>query len=405
MQEFLIEFWDRDNKENIVPLLHRRYDGAIYFFLKESSPTFSESKTLTDFMFSRYGFKPLFVELKDPSLPAISQVFLETVLDHPGCHFDFDITGGYEVFSAAVGYFLRSVPGDNVSVVLYNVYRDELTFTTRKDPESGEENGLLFSEFVSLSGGSVLSMDEGGKLNYQNPKYRKEVLDLYGSIRFCFNEWNRFLSLSSDTSSEDGRNVFLRKASKKADIQSARAVLAQLKRDGLASYSESVSPESVLFRYRMTRYSGKKQIWNKGGSALEQYAHLAAEETGLFRDVHSEVILDWDKNNAKTETNPQNEIDLVMMAKNTPVFVSCKNSLPTKDYLYEILVIARHFGGKYAIPALFCSEKAPMSVKERAKESGVVLVDGIARISYGEFKTLLAERFEEMFSRIRYPSV
>ena len=45
--------------------------------------------------------------------------------------------------------------------------------------------------------------------------------------------------------------------------------------------------------------------------------------------------------------------------------------------MYEISVLTRHFGGKYAVAMLLCTLPASSPVKERAMEMGVVLIDNI----------------------------
>ena len=82
-----------------------------------------------------------------------------------------------------------------------------------------------------------------------------------------------------------------------------------------------------------------------------------------------------------------------MMRKNLPILASCKNTFPQNEFLYEILTVSRHYGGFYSTPALFSSGIASPTVRERAKEMGIVLIDGIRKLSLTE----LTEKIKDAF--------
>ena len=81
------------------------------------------------------------------------------------------------------------------------------------------------------------------------------------------------------------------------------------------------------------------------------------------------------------------------MHRNLPILASCKNTVPINDYLYEISTMAKHYGGYFAKGVLFATEKASATVKERAKEMGITLIDGIKELSTKELAEKLTLHF------------
>ena len=90
----------------------------------------------------------------------------------------------------------------------------------------------------------------------------------------------------------------------------------------------------------------------------------------------------------------RNEIDLILMRENLPILASCKNTVPQNEHLYEIMIMAKHYGGYFATPALFSSGRATESIRKRAKEMGIVLIDGIRFKTPEQMKLLLQKKFQ-----------
>jgi len=135
-------------------------------------------------------------------------------------------------------------------------------------------------------------------------------------------------------------------------------------------------------------------LFEKAGNLLEMYAALAAWESGAFHDVRVGVTVDWNgKNEFGRLPDPRNEIDLVLMHRNRIVLASCKNNAPQNDYLYEISTMARHYGGIFAAPVLISSLAASPTVRKRAMEMGILLIDGVSKISYDALVQIWKKQF------------
>jgi hypothetical protein len=81
-----------------------------------------------------------------------------------------------------------------------------------------------------------------------------------------------------------------------------------------------------------------------------------------------------------------NEIDRLLMHGAVPVFVSCKLGGVPKEALYEVDTVAARFGGTYAVRALVCSrlsgsESARKAIRQRARDMGILLIEGVDGLS------------------------
>ena len=97
------------------------------------------------------------------------------------------------------------------------------------------------------------------------------------------------------------------------------------------------------------------------------------------------VSLDWDSEIIHSAPDVRNEVDAMATCGYTPVLISCKNTRVENEYLYEIMVMAKHYGGRHARAAIVSSVECMPNVKLRAEEMGVVLIDNVQALSLQEF--------------------
>ena len=112
------------------------------------------------------------------------------------------------------------------------------------------------------------------------------------------------------------------------------------------------------------------------GTWLELYAFIMAKRSGWFHDCQMSVVIDWD-GIPQRKDNVVNEIDVMLMRGITPIFISCKTSVPTTESLNEIELYAKKLGGSGAKSMLVTTaalNDAP-TVRIRAKELDLILVE------------------------------
>ena len=176
-----------------------------------------------------------------------------------------------------------------------------------------------------------------------------------------------------------------------------QTIYARLKRIGSVSNERTIYLDGRNFvRFSLNVPEEAQFLYDKAGTILEMYSALCAEESGIFHDIRVGVKLDWNGSIIYGQgPDPYNEIDLILMRNNLPIFVSCKNTEPKNEQLYEIMVMAKHYGGYFATPALFCSGNATLGVKKRADEMGVILIDGIRAKTPETMVSILKKKFGE----------
>lgn len=112
------------------------------------------------------------------------------------------------------------------------------------------------------------------------------------------------------------------------------------------------------------------------GTWLEMYVYILAIQSGHFDEVYMSVTLDWD--GKPDPFNVVNEIDVVMMKENLPIFVSCKMSNPSVEAINELAVYARQFLGPRHRAGLVTLENLDRGyeiLKNRMEEMDLFLID------------------------------
>ena len=113
------------------------------------------------------------------------------------------------------------------------------------------------------------------------------------------------------------------------------------------------------------------------GIWLELFAYVSAKRSGLFSDVRTSVLVDWDGSEYNSK-GTRNEVDVLAVHNVTPVFISCKMGVPTPLALSEIKMLSDKFGGERTQTVLLTAadvEKKNPAVAQRARDLGIYLLD------------------------------
>ena len=109
------------------------------------------------------------------------------------------------------------------------------------------------------------------------------------------------------------------------------------------------------------------------GSVLELYVYKACIDTGLFQDVHTSAVVDWEGDNK--QGNVTNEIDVMACRGVTPVFISCKTCDVKTEALNELAILRDRFGGGIAQAAIVTAENGSAIMRKRAAELDIRVID------------------------------
>ena len=141
-----------------------------------------------------------------------------------------------------------------------------------------------------------------------------------------------------------------------------------------AKLIEDYSVKDYSYKYRF-KNAYIAQCIKKAGNVFEQHVYKKIKtEWQEFTDLSVGVEIDWDLIDTCKATEVSNEIDVFVLKGYVPIFISCKAEKienVDQDVLYELDVVARRLGGKYAkkILAVIYDWKGKHS--ERAKDMDI----------------------------------
>ena len=153
-------------------------------------------------------------------------------------------------------------------------------------------------------------------------------------------------------------------------IQAPEKALSDLEKLGFLLDLQITRGERVSFRFRDQQI----RTWLRDvGSVLELYTYKACLDTGLFDDVRTSAVVDWEEN--KKDNAVSNELDVMATRGVTPVFISCKTCDVKTEALNELAVLRDRFGGQIARAAIVTAERGRTVMRNRASELNIQVID------------------------------
>lgn len=236
---------------------------------------------------------------------------------------------------------------------------------------------ITFREIVQLHGG-----DFSGTMHSPPPKERFEDIIRMSEYIFCHtSEWKKTSSYIQQANSE---NYFLDQLTFSAPLkyrsnkrmQHCDVPLLKKLQDNHFIYDLRIETESNKERISFwitDEYSREMLITT--GSWLEAFLYSIAKRSAIFSEVHQGLKIDWD--GKETMYNVINEIDLVLMKNEVPIFVSCKMRDVTTPAVNELEVYTEEFAGKYAQKVIATTDRMTenCSMYHRCRELGIKIID------------------------------
>ena len=106
---------------------------------------------------------------------------------------------------------------------------------------------------------------------------------------------------------------------------------------------------------------------------LELYVYKTCLDTGLFQDVITSAVVDWDGSSGRNAVT--NELDVMCTRGITSLFISCKTCDAKTEALNELAILRDRFGGRISRAAIVTAEKAGSALRNRASELGIAVID------------------------------
>lgn len=388
-REILIELYDAGSLENIISLEEGRYTQAVYlYFTGAEAPTDERIDTLRAFIRRRFRIPTEFIPVRERSISAVCRV-LDRILSG-GARCVVDLTGGDELFSAAAGRYAALHDEGCIVMQQMDLHRGTLRFRHPAGGPAAAAPLLTVKECVALQGAVVM---HSSSYDPADTLLEQEILRLWDAVKDDPRHWNHFCSLSGSSRAQHGGRMEKCVASQH-EQESYDAVAGHLRRCGILQEERRETVKGRPYQtFSLNVPKSARTLYRKGGNLLELYCALAVCRAGRFRDCQVSVSLDWDSRIRRHAPDVRNEVDVMMVYGHIPVLISCKNTKLENEYLYEIMIMARHYGGRHARPVIVSSVENLPNIRLRAEEMGILLIENVQALTLEEF----TERFRAAF--------
>lgn len=371
----LVELYDKEPVENILSSCIFRPE-LVVFVCDVKDNTLRKERAVYRFFHSRgLETKARFYYIDTTDIRQIMKLLRAIRKDYPDCV--FDCSGGKDLVLLATGIFCHQnhVPAYYIDID-NGRFIDLLGCDELRDSFAMPE--LRAEDVFALAGAKLVgsghfhsdSLDEA---------FENDVLRVWQMIVQDQKGWHQtagFLQ-AAGSGHPEGQLGIRAKAQIRVNAQMTACAdegfLYGLERVGVI-HSLSFYNGRVEFVYKsdlMRRCLQNHGIW------LELFAYVSARRSGLFSDVRTSVLVDWD-GSEKSSRSTRNEVDVLAVHHITPVFISCKMGVPTPLALSEIKIISEKFGGERTKTVLLTAadvEKKSPAVAQRAKDLGIYLLD------------------------------
>ena len=318
-----------------------------------------------------------FLRVADRDYAGASAAFHDVLKKYPDCR--FEMTGGSDLLLAALG---AAAAEESISLFEMDV-RSQALRVLRGDFPVKEGcirplRSISAAEYVRLCGGELT--ESSYHLSAALPdSLEKDVEDMWHVYTEDPRDWTRqcaLLAALCARSRSGGLTVSAPMEEKPAPEHIRRLLERRLIRD----YRTKGGIVTLTFRNQHV-----KRTLTRAGDLLELRVFLAARsEPGIFTDAVMGAKISW--NGGEEKGGTMNEIDGLLMHGVVPFYVSCKIGSVPKEALYEVDSVASRFGGSYAAMALVCSslsgsESARRTLRQRARDMGILLIEGVESLS------------------------
>ncbi len=371
MIKTLIELYDERPLENVLSPQVFMPERVIYVCPAEIFKNEHVKKTIRTYLQGK-GFRGEtdFVRANMFSTGDVLRALRNIVSKYSGAV--LDITGGTDqaLFAAGVLSAESGIPAFTYS-------RKSNKFYSVSSAPFGEEMActvkLSVEDCFAMAGGAVKRgrVDNAVLSKYAN--YYEPFFDLY--MRYKHN-WTATVSWMQRASAPVNGVISLEVHSPcqvkgdRGTVSINEETLRALEKIGFLQELRFGEDGTVRFRFldRQVRY------WLRDvGSVLETRVYQACLDTGLFDDVCTSVVVDWEGD--LKQGNVTNELDVMTTRGIMPVFISCKTGEIRTEALNELSVLRDRFGGKIARAAIVSAAKCQLITRHRANELGIDVID------------------------------
>jgi len=405
----LVEFYDKTPIEGAASSLALLPEKVIFVGEKRGMQTFG--RRLEALLASRgHTARMEYVTVSRTKVAEVISALEKIVEENAPCV--FDLTGGEDLVLFAAGQVLERSRNKGIQCQWFNI-RSGRVQDCDLDGQSFDVDTprLTVEENMALHGGRVVYEEEKDDGTHRWPTDGDFASDIRAMWEVCAADcakWNAQISLLSEIEhyrdrdadpllSRVSMDVLWPVLTKRYGEPDLHSVFDALEQRGLFT-EYTLTQERLVIRYKN---ESVRRALDKAGTALELMVWLLAREAEfkgerVYTDAMTGVYIDWDGViHEKYAVETENEIDVLLMKGLVPYFISCKNGTIDTEELYKVQTVAEHFGGAYARKILICTTMGSLtphkqaSLRDRAKQMGILLLEGVHKLSEKEFSETL----------------
>ena len=369
----LIELYDERPLENILGVEMFRPERAVYLCPDNIASDQAVQKKMRSY-FRHRGIRVelIFIRSSVFDTEAVLRTFRKVTGQYPGCA--LDITGGTDAVLFAAG--LLSSEND-LPVFTYS-RRMNRFYNIRNAPFAANlpcDVSFSVEDCFMMAGGS---MRPGRVDNAILSRYLDDIDPFFQLYMRHRRQWVKIVTYIQRISpaGTDGsfslevKGSYTVKGERSSLISAPEEALRELEQIGFLEDFRIEEDSSVSFRFR----DAQIRSWLRDvGSVLELYVYKACLDTGLFQDVITSAVVDWDAGSDRSAVT--NELDVMCTRGITPVFISCKTCDAKTEALNELAILRDRFGGKIAKAAIVTAERGGAALRNRASELSIDVID------------------------------
>lgn len=416
-----VEFFDKTDSENIVACLSHAPSRVV--FVGDNSKRMKRHVKYYQKIFAGRGQEIEFV-IKTVSKSKLADAvarLTEIVNEYGECA--FDITGGDELLTLALGIVYAQNKEKNIQIHRFNLKNNSI-YDCDMDGKTIFQDVPMLSveENIRAYCGEVVYGDVDSTLTYRwewDEVFLRDIERMWTICKENPHRWNAQTTILggivlNGKASADGLTYVVSKAALekwkyklvREGVKLEDVAGEMINRGLLRQFSaENTNRITVTFKNQQV-----KKCLTKAGLVLELKTYLMAQnlrdEDGnpVYQDMMNGVVIDWDnapyEGHTETGCDTRNEVDLVMMHGVVPVFISCKNGKVNPDELYKFNTIAERFGGEYAQKALVLGpndavEGSVDHFRQRARDMGIQLIEDVQNLPEEDF----AKKLKNLWSK------
>lgn len=381
-----IEFFDKDPIENLITCLNFKIDKVVFFGQSDMMPPERQQNT-ERILRKLCGIEAVeFHVVSQRNLYSVLEVLTEILKREQDAKNNcfFDLTGGEELVTVAMGMLAREF---RTPLHLYDVVTERLHMLNKREVPGIEDVverrniQLTLDDVIGFRGGRICYRHQKmSKSNLDNEEFKALVEKMWAIAKDAPEKWNAVSAVFKECTKYEsdilnvsvGMGKLKSMISKRRDLDSVNEFIKYLERmqQGDIITRLQIGEDSVSYRYPSEEM---RECLLDAGCLLELRTYYDRKNSGKYSDCRVGVHIDWDGVFKGAGQDVENEIDVMLLEGNTPVFISCKNGKVDQMALYELHTVAMRFGGRYVKKELVAGQGVSQGYRLRAEELGIVV--------------------------------